>query len=182
LATVYGIVQQHQGWVEVASRLGAGSTFKIFLPAIAPPTVSLSAPKPIEAKPAGGSETILVVEDDDAVRSLTCRLLKNFGYHVKEASSGRQALESWQAHRAEIALLLTDMIMPERMSGRELVEQLQAERPDLKVIFLSGYSGETVSNEKGFLRRTRARFLQKPCHWHTLLHTVREALDEKRVT
>ena len=182
LATVYGIIQQHQGWVEIASRLGAGSAFKIFLPAIASPPVSLSAPKPIEATPAGGSETILVVEDDDAVRSLTCRLLKKFGYHVKEAASGRQALELWQAHRAEIALLLTDMIMPERMSGRELVEQLQAERPDLKVIFLSGYSGETISHETGFLRRTRARFLQKPCHWHTLLHTLREALDEERVT
>jgi FixJ family two-component response regulator len=68
------------------------------------------------------------------------------------------------------------------MSGRKLVEQLQAERPDLKVIFLSGYSGGTISHETGFLRRTRARFLQKPCHWHTLLHTLREALDEERVT
>jgi CheY-like chemotaxis protein len=182
LATVYGIVQQHEGWIEVASRLGAGSTFNIFLPAVAPPPVAVSAHEPTDARPAGGSETILLVEDDDAVRSLTCRLLKNFGYHVEEASSGPQALELWQAHKSEIALLLTDMIMPERMSGRELVEQLLADRRDLKVIFMSGYSGEAVGNDTGFLRRTRARFLQKPCHWRTLLQTVRDALNEKRDT
>ena len=76
-------------------------------------------------------------------------------------------------------MLLTDMIMPEGMSGRELVEQLLAERPALKVVFMSGYSGDAVGQDTAFLRRTRTRFLQKPCHWHTLLRTVRESLDEK---
>jgi len=180
LATVYGIVKQHQGWIEVASQLGAGSTFKIFLPAVALSSGAISTTKPSEDKPASGSETILLVEDDDAVRSLTCRLLKNFGYRVKEASSGPQALELWHAHKSEIALLLTDMIMPGHMSGRELVERTLAERPDLKVVFMSGYSGETVGHDTGFLRRTRARFLQKPCHCRTLLQTVRDILNEKR--
>jgi CheY-like chemotaxis protein len=180
LATVYGIVQQHEGWIEVASQPGAGSTFKIFLPAIEPPPAGVSAPEPVEAKPVGGSETILLVEDDEAVRSLTSRILRRSGYHVHEAASGPQALELWRAHKQEIALVLTDMIMPEHMNGRELAEQLRAERPDLKVIFISGYSGETVGKDTAFPWRTGTGFLQKPCHSHTLLQTVREALDQKR--
>jgi CheY-like chemotaxis protein len=180
LATVYGIVQQHQGWIEVASRLGAGTTFKIFFPAIEPPAAAVSAPESVAAKPAGGSETILLFEDDEAVRSLTSRILKKSGYHVYEAASGPQALELWRAHKEEISLVLTDMIMPEHMNGRELAEQLLAERPDLKVIFISGYSGETVGKDTAFLRRTGTAFLQKPCHRNTLLQAVRKSLDEKR--
>jgi CheY-like chemotaxis protein len=109
------------------------------------------------------------------------RLLERFGYHVRQAASGPQALEVWRTHKAEITLILTDMIMPESMSGRELVEQLLAERPVLKVIFMSGYSGDNVSKDTAFLRRTRTRFLQKPCNSRTLLQTVRESLDESRV-
>jgi len=180
LATVYGIVHQHEGWIEVASQLGAGSTFKIFLPAIEPSLAAVSATEPVEAKPAGGSETILMVEDDEAVRSLTSRILRRSGYHVHEAASGPQALELWRAHKQEIALVLTDIIMPEHMNGRELADRLRAERPDLKVIFISGYSGETVGQDSASPWRTGTAFLQKPCHRHTLLQTVREALDQKR--
>jgi CheY-like chemotaxis protein len=180
LATVYGIVQQHEGWIEVASQPGAGATFKIFLPAIEPPPATGSAAEPVKAEPVGGTETILMVEDDEAVRSLTSRVLRKFGYLVLEAASGPQALELWRAHKEEIALVLTDMIMPEHMNGRELAEQLRAERPDLKVIFISGYSGETVGKDTAFLRRTGTDFLQKPCHSRTLLQTVRKALDDTR--
>jgi CheY-like chemotaxis protein len=179
LATVYGIVQQHQGWVEVSSQPGAGSTFRVFLPATPPPPVRPSPAAAVSAKPPGGSETILLVEDDDAVRALTGRILKNFGYHVREASSGPEALESWQLHQQEIALLLTDMIMPEHLSGRELIERLVSERPGLKVILMSGYNGETGSHDTSFLRRTGTCFLQKPCDAHTLLRAVRRCLDDK---
>ena len=182
LATVYGIAQQHQGWVEVSSKPGVGSTFTIFLPGIEPPPVAGPGTEPLAAKPAGGSETILLVEDEEAVRCLTGRVLKHFGYHVHEAASGPQALELWRAHNEEIALVLTDMIMPQQMSGRELIEQLLAERPTLKVIIMSGYSGETVREDTAFLRRTRTRFLQKPCDSPALLRAVRESLDEKRDT
>jgi two-component system cell cycle sensor histidine kinase/response regulator CckA len=179
LATVYGIAQQHQGWIEVASKPGLGSTFRIFLPAIQGSLAIGPETDPAAPKPAGGSETILLVEDDEAVRSLTGRVLKHFGYHVHEAASGPQALELWRAHKEEIALVLTDMIMPRHMSGRELIEQLLAERPALKFIIMSGYNGESVSADTTFLRRTRSRFLQKPCDSSTLLRAVREALDEK---
>ncbi|MCX6926161.1 MAG: ATP-binding protein, partial [Verrucomicrobia bacterium] len=179
LAAVYGIVQQHQGWIEVASQLGVGSTFRIFLPASQPLPAVVTAPEPVEIKPVGGSETVLVVEDDKAVRSLACRHLQKSGYRVQEAASGPQALELWRVHKAEIALVLTDLLMPGGISGRELVQQLLAEQPALKVIFMSGYSGEAFGNDTAFLRRTRARFLQKPYHLRTLLQTVRESLDEK---
>ena len=105
----------------------------------------------------------MLVEDDDAVRFLTSRLLKSVGYQVREAASGPKALELWRAYKTEIALVLTDMIMPQGMSGRELVDQLVTERPALKVIFMSGYSDDTVGDDTAFLRRTQTRFLQKPC-------------------
>jgi CheY-like chemotaxis protein len=180
LATVYGIVQQHHGWIEVASNLGTGSTFRICLPAIERGPATDMETESVVPMPAGGFETILLVEDDEAVRSLTGRVIKHFGYQVLEAASGPQALELWRAHKDQIALVLTDMIMPQRMSGRELVEQLLAERPAIKIIFMSGYSGEAVGQDTAFLRRTRTRFLQKPCDSHTLLRTVRESLDDKR--
>ena len=182
LATVYGIVHQHHGWIEVASQPGAGATFSIFLPALATPPPSTSPVEALHAKPPGGSETILLVEDEEAVRSLTARILKSVGYRVHQAAAGPHALELWRAHNTEIALVLTDMIMPEHINGRELVEALRAERPGLKVIFMSGYSGETADNDTAFLRRTRTRFLQKPCETHMLLQTVRECLDDKENT
>ena len=176
LATVYGIVQQHQGWVEVSSQLGTGSTFKVFLPSlqgVAKPVARASQ----EPAPQGGSETILVVEDDAAVRSLTRRILDGSGYRVREAASGQQALELWAREGAQVDLLLTDMIMPEGVSGPELARQLRSSRPDLKIIFMSGYSGDTVAKDASFLQENNCRFLQKPCSARALLHAVRQHLD-----
>jgi two-component system, cell cycle sensor histidine kinase and response regulator CckA len=178
LATVYGIVKQHRGWVEVSSRLGAGSTFKIFLPA-QPQRPRTAATSEADTALRGGRETILLVEDDYAVRMITRRVLESFGYKVCEATSAREALEIWRGQREGIALLLTDMVMPEGVTGRELAEQLRAERPTLKVIFLSGYGEDVVGKDTDFIHRTKSRFLQKPCASRTLLETVRECFDKE---
>ena len=175
LATVYGIVQQHQGWVDVTSQVGHGTTFKILLP-IKPATNNVASVPPA-AELRGGTETILLVEDDPSVRAITRRVLENFGYAVYEASCATAALKTWDQHVGEIALLLTDMIMPEGMSGRALAEQLQARKPTLKIIFMSGHTEEVTGKNTEFFRRTGASFLRKPCAMATLLQTVRQRLD-----
>jgi two-component system, cell cycle sensor histidine kinase and response regulator CckA len=178
LATVHGIVQQHAGWIEVVSQLGIGSTFKVCFPAAPPPLEPVKTAKVVERKMPGGSETLLLVEDDVSVRTLSTQLLKRVGYRVLEAASGVEALEFWRTRKDDIALMVTDMIMPGGLTGRELAERLMADRPNLKVVFMSGYSGETSGDSTAFLRRTRARFLQKPFHARTLLEAVRQSLDE----
>jgi PAS domain S-box-containing protein len=177
LATVYGIVKQHRGWVEVSSQINAGSTFKVFLPAIDPaPAIADGAQ--ISTRPPRGKETILLVEDDEAVRSLTRRLLETFGYKVHEAGTGVEALERWKSQLSSIDLLLTDMVMPGGLTGRDLAERLRVLSPRIKVVFLSGYSGEALGADTNFIQRIHARFLQKPCSWRTLLQEVRRSLDE----
>ncbi len=178
LATVYGIVQQHQGWIEVSSRVGQGTTFKVFLPAIPTPTRSAAAAV-AGADIRGGKETILLVEDEHTVRVTTRRVLERKGYKVWEATSAQEALELWHSYEGEIALLLTDIIMPGEMSGRDLAERLWEQRPGLNVIFMSGYSADLLGKGTEFIRRTRSYFLQKPAASRTLLETVRRCLDEK---
>jgi PAS domain S-box-containing protein len=176
LATVYGIVKQHGGWLEVSTQVGVGTTFTIFLPAI-PSSAEPAATTP-EPPLRGGNETILVVEDDQAVRSMNRRVLESFGYHVEEAASGREALASWKQCEAKIDLLLTDMVMPGGVTGRDLGEQLRAQKPALKVIYTSGYSATMAGKDTAFLRRTNSYYLQKPCPTRLLIHTVRQCLDE----
>jgi CheY-like chemotaxis protein len=178
LATVYGIVKQHQGWIEVTSQVGKGSTFKVFLPAIPTPT-RLAAASAVGAEIRGGKETILLVEDEHAVRLTTRRVLESKGYRIREATNAREALEQWHNHAGDIALLLTDIMMPGEMTGRDLAERLRGQRPELKVIFMSGYSSEVLGTNTDFIRRTRSYFLQKPCSSRTLLETVRRCLDQK---
>ncbi len=181
LATVYGIVKQHQGWLEVASRVGEGATFKVFLPVTALPADSAKA-LPAAAKLRGGTETILLVEDEFSVRMITRRVLESFHYKVHEATCAREALAVWGLHRAEIALVLTDMVMPEGVSGRELAEQLRAQSPELKIIFMSGYSSDAIGKHTEFLRKHKGHFLQKPCSTDILIRAVRQCLDEKELT
>jgi PAS domain S-box-containing protein len=178
LATVYGIVRQHQGWIEVSSQPGAGATFKIFLPVIPSPAVAAAASK-AETQVPGGAETVLLVEDEYAVRAVTRRVLESQGYRIYEATTVREALEVWRSHAEEIELLLTDIVMPQGLTGRELAKQLRAQRPALKVIFMSGYSADVVGKDTEFFRRTKSSFLQKPCSARTILETVRRCLDEK---
>jgi PAS domain S-box-containing protein len=177
LSTVYGIIKQHRGWIEVSSQVGTGTTFKIFLPATpAPPR-----PEPVQqvATATGGNELILLVEDDDGVRAITRRILANLGYKICEANSAKQALGIWSQHRDEIALLLSDVVMPGGISGRELSEQLRAEKPALKVILMSGYSAEIAGRDTMYFRRTNTFFLQKPCSSGVLGDAIRRCLDAK---
>jgi PAS domain S-box-containing protein len=178
LATVYGIVKQHQGWIEVSSRLGEGATFKIFLPAIAAPVEKVAAAQ-ADGRLRGGTETILLVEDDEEVRMITRRVLEKHGYTLWEAATAREARELWLSHREEVGLLLTDIILPEGVTGRGFAEELRKDRPRLRVVFMSGYSAEVVGKDTEFFRQTKSHFLQKPCSPGTLLQTVRHCLDEK---
>jgi CheY-like chemotaxis protein len=178
LATVFGIVKQHKGWMVVDSKPGQGVGFQICFPAINAATAA--PPKPAAAaKLRGGTETILLVEDDWALRILTRVVLKRHGYHVLEATSAIQALKVWQEHREEVALLLTDVMTAAGSTGLELARQLQAEQPQLKVIFTSGYNGE-IPGQKRQLQQG-ARFVQKPCTPDHLLGTIRQCLDESQL-
>jgi signal transduction histidine kinase/CheY-like chemotaxis protein len=180
LATVFGIVKQHAGWIEVASEVGRGSTFTVYFPASdESPVAAPSQPARAEPTATGGSETILVVEDEIVLREMARDFLVNCGYKILEAGSGREALQVWWNHRAEIDLLLTDMKMPEGVSGMELAEKMLAEQPGLRVIFTSGYSDDIVSTE--ILERTNSRFLPKPYSYADITRMVREALDSKSV-
>jgi PAS domain S-box-containing protein len=178
LATVYGIVRQHHGWIDVVSQVGNGTTFEVFLPSteghLAPPSPPLPPPPP----PRGGNERVLLVEDDETVRALTRRVLESFGYRVMEAATGKEALERWPSKIGEIDLLLTDVIMPQGVSGGDLAEQLRKLRPGLKVIFISGYGGAKAKRLMESLPPPRTYFLQKPCTPQDLLHTIRQCLDE----
>ncbi|HXG33256.1 MAG TPA: ATP-binding protein [Bryobacteraceae bacterium] len=168
LSTVYGIIKQSGGDISVESIPGAGATFRIRLPA----AVAASAgPEAAEAtaRPVRRAETVLVAEDDDAVRQLIVRILEQHGYHVLEASSARQALEAARTHPGEIHLLLTDIVMPD-MNAQELVGRLTAARPDIKILYMSGYPGEQESEG------TQPR-LDKPFDPPALARKVREVLD-----
>ena len=174
LATVYGIVKQHQGWIEVISKLGEGTTFNIFLPIsneVVAPAASAAASGAIPV----GTETILVVEDEFALRELVRSLLEHFGYRVIEAAHGKEALKIWHERRTEIDLLLTDMMMPEGLSGWDLAELIHKEKPDLKVIYTSGYSVDLFGPNHSL--REGVNFLPKPYHPRTLAKAVRECLD-----
>ena len=173
LATVYGIVQQHQGWIEVESQVGQGTTFKVFFPA-----ATKAAPKDATSPRQdilGGDETILLVEDEPALRELVQEILEKKGYRVLEACTGVQALKVWAEHKDEIDLLLTDMMMPEGVSGRELAERVLQERADLKVIYSSGYSLDVVGTESAM--QEGINFLQKPYDPETLARMVRSCLN-----
>ena len=173
LATVYGIVRQHNGWIEVQSEVGSGTTFKVFLPASSRPAEKRS--RSTKSDPRGGDETILVIEDEAPLRELVKELLEQKGYKVLEASSGVHALEMWQQHGRQVDLVFTDMMMPGGISGRQLGEKLLAERADLKIIYTSGYSLEVAGPD--FVLEDGVDFLQKPYQPDTLARVVRECLD-----
>lgn len=173
LATVHGIVQQHGGWIEVKTAPGRGTAFELYFPRVEEsPRASDSAPR-AEAPVTGGTETVLVVEDEEVVRGLAARLLKARGYTVIEAAHGKDALRQIEQHEGPIDLLLTDVVMP-RMGGRELFRKLSGAQPDLKVVFVSGYTDGLGQDEVGQLG---VAFLAKPFSAGSLTRKVREVLD-----
>lgn len=174
LATVFGIVQQHRGWIDVRSEPGRGASFQVFLPSeeIA---VAKAEPAPTSPPLPGGSETLLLVEDEPAVRRLAEVVLRQAGYHVLSAEDGRAALAFWEKQRETIALLVTDLVMPGGWSGRDLAQRLRADKPALRVMFISGYSAEAAGEE--WTPAPGEVFLPKPFTIEALLHSVRQCLD-----
>lgn len=171
LSIIYGIVQQSGGFVNVESGLGKGSSFHVYLPTVEErPSAGVRA---VDAEVSGGSETILVVEDEVLVRDLVTKFLQGQGYRVLSAARGSQAIELAQGS-ARIDLLLSDVILPS-LNGRQIYEQLSAGRPELRVLFMSGYTENLIAPhgvlEEGF------HFVQKPFSLRELAQKIREALD-----
>ncbi len=176
LATVYGVVKQHRGLILVESGPGHGATFRIYLPAVRGTTSSGEAGQTHSAE-SWGSETVLLVEDEEEVRALAREILQERGYEVLQAASGRTALEVSDRHEGRIHLLVTDVVMPE-MSGYDLAERLTALRREMKVLYVSGYADETIARH-GVLDPGTA-LLQKPFVAAALVEKVREILDGVR--
>jgi CheY-like chemotaxis protein len=172
LSTVYGIVKQSGGHISVDSEPGRGTSFMVYLPH----TNQRPSDSKYLAAPADqpGSETVLLVEDDEQVRALTVRVLRRYGYDVLEASSGAEAVQICERHAATIHLVLTDVVMP-KMSGRELWERISKTRPGTKVLFMSGYTDDAVLRH-GVLGSEFA-FIQKPLTPKALLAKIRSVLD-----
>jgi two-component system cell cycle sensor histidine kinase/response regulator CckA len=176
LATVYGIVKQHQGWIDVRSQLGLGTRFRLFLPAADPAQERRGTKTPRDGE-LRGTETILLVEDESPVRWIVKDVLSKYGYHILEASSGVEALALWHQHHREIALLLTDLVMPIGLTGQELAEKFTAQKPALKVIYISGYSLQAAG--KDFAILDGPNFLQKPFDGIKLAAAIRACLDQR---
>ena len=172
LATVFGIVQQHNGWIGAYSEVGKGTTFRIYLP-LQKEAEEVVVENTTMAK--GGNETILLVEDEQSLRVLVRNVLTRLGYRVLEATTGLTAIEVWKEHRNDIKLLLTDLVMPDGMTGKQLAEVLVHENPNLKVIYTSGYSRDIAG--QGFSLQDGVNFLSKPFQAAKLAQTVRSSLD-----
>jgi len=173
LATVYGIVKQSGGSIQVESEVGRGSDFRIYLPVAEDRTRRLPSPVTGE-KVAGGTETILIVEDEPDLRELTRIFLEGYGYTVLEASSAEEALQVAEKFSEPINLLLTDVIMP-GMSGRQLAEKVLGQRPQTKIVYMTGYTDDMVVQHK--VLEPGVKLLQKPFGKVALAQKVRSTLD-----
>ena len=177
LASVYGIAQQHNGWVTVESELGRGTTFAVYLPLLNTPPAVRSQPTDAGKFPRG-TETILLVEDDPAVQMVAKVTLTRLGYQVLAAGNGHQALRIWQERKADIDLVLTDMIMPEGLSGKDIAQRFKSELPGIRIIFMSGYSADIAGTD--FAPAEGDYFIGKPFEMHALATVIRKSLDTVR--
>ncbi|MDZ7360668.1 MAG: response regulator [candidate division KSB1 bacterium] len=183
LATCYGIIKQNGGHIEVKSAVGEGSTFRIYLPRIdkmAGAMLEQEGPGALlQGSRPSGNETVLLVEDEPTVREVATRMLREQGYNVLVAANGDEALNLVRSRPSEpIHLLVTDVVMP-RLSGRAVADQLRATRPEMKVLFISGYSDDTLTRHGASSRDTNLNFLQKPFSPSLLAYKIREVLDKK---
>ncbi|MBC8018141.1 MAG: response regulator, partial [Verrucomicrobia bacterium] len=174
LSIVYGIVKQHGGYITISTQPGFGTSFSMYLPMVSEQIKTVGkAPRSV---PDGGNETLLVVEDDPAVRYLVESVLKAFGYRVLMAENGEEAIELFHKHRQRIGLALIDVIMP-KMNGKQLCEALRQQSPHLKVLFLSGYTADLIK-DKGILVEG-VDILMKPAKPTELAKKIREMLDAR---
>ncbi|HTV01999.1 MAG TPA: response regulator [Luteitalea sp.] len=175
LATVFGIVEQHRGWVDVHTRVGEGTVFDVYVPLCADCAAEAPSMAVAPTQLPRGHECVLVVEDELAVREMVRDVLVRQGYRVYEAGSGREALDLWTRHARDIELVLTDIVMPDGIMGTDLVQRLMTDRPDLPVIFTSGYSHESDRVQMDLVEGVN--FLQKPYRPTTLVRLLRERLE-----
>ena len=174
LSTVYGVVKQSAGYIDVESSPGVGTTFKIYLPRVNEEIEARTHSSDGIIRAARGTETILLVEDEESLRRLTRTSLELGGYKVLEAEDGSSALKASDSHDGSIDLLLTDIVMP-GMGGRELAQELTRRRPEIKVVYMSGYTGQTIGLQGPF--EPSSDFLPKPFSREVLTRKIREALD-----
>ncbi len=175
LATVYGIVKQNTGFINAYSEPEYGTTFKIYLPRHAATDEQLRTEDP-EILDVRGDETILMVEDDPATLEVGKRMLESYGYRVLTALTPNEAIRLAGEHAIEIRLLISDVIMPE-MNGRDLAKNLTSLYPGLRILFMSGYTGDAIAH-RGMLAEGE-NFIQKPFSMQSLAAKVREVLDSK---
>jgi CheY-like chemotaxis protein len=173
LSTVFGIVRQHQGWLEVESKPNQGTTFRIYFPASQ--QTAEKTELVVDTALRSGRETILVAEDEDTLREMVVQVLRIQGYTVLQAASGRDAIEVWERANRPVDLLLTDLVMPGGIMGSDLAERLSSQSPRLKVIYTSGYSPGMAGKDASLLEGRN--FLPKPYSIGKLAQFVRECLD-----
>jgi CheY-like chemotaxis protein len=174
LATVYGIVKQSGGYIWAYSEPGHGTVFKVFLPKVDVAQEVGAAGRRRASVLLARGETILVAEDDNALRYVACRALRTFGYRVLEARNGREALDVCERHEGPIHVVVSDLVMPE-MSGSELADRIAARHAGIKVLLMSGYAGDEAARRK--IARAGIAFIEKPFAADALAARVREVLD-----
>jgi hypothetical protein len=172
LATVYGILTQAGGQIQIYTEPGTGTTFTVTLPVTAQALVPVTAPVPYQRSPKG--ETVLVVEDEEALRLVTQRIFARNGYHVITAADGPRALDIARAHPGEIHLLVTDVVMP-RMLGKEVAEKMRVIKPDIKVLFMSGYARPVLASQGSL--EPHVALVEKPFSEAELLSQAAQVLN-----
>jgi len=175
LSIVYGIIRQHNGYINVYSEKERGTTFRIYLPVVDVEAEALkAAPAHALAPVSGGTETILLAEDDPVLRRLSKNVLEENGYRVIEAVDGDHALEQFTAHSGSVDLMVLDVIMPKK-TGKDVYDKIRTERPDIKALFMSGYTANII-HKSGILKEG-IKLISKPFSPNKLLREVRAVLD-----